>query len=40
MPPLGPWSTVWSRFAEKFDSEIVKISFRGLNETAEADFFC
>jgi hypothetical protein len=44
-PPQGPWFTDWSRFAygfefaEKFNLEIAKIGFRGLNETAEADFF-
>jgi hypothetical protein len=27
-------------FAEKIKSEIVKIGFRGLIETVEADFFC
>jgi hypothetical protein len=27
-------------FAEKIESEIVKIGFRGLIERAEADFFC
>jgi hypothetical protein len=43
--PLGPWFTGQSRFAygfefaEKFDSEIDKIGFRGVNQTAEADFF-
>jgi hypothetical protein len=25
-------------FAEKIDSEIAKIGFRGVNETAEAEF--
>jgi hypothetical protein len=28
------------KFAEKIELEIVKIGFRGLIETAEADFFC
>jgi hypothetical protein len=26
-------------FAKEIDPEIAKIGFRGLNETAEADFF-
>jgi hypothetical protein len=28
------------KFAEKFDLEITKIGFLGVNETAEAHFFC
>jgi hypothetical protein len=45
IPPPGPWFTGGSRFAyyfeftKKFDSEIAKIGFRGVNETAEDDIF-
>jgi hypothetical protein len=38
--PLGPKAVLHMVFAEKIDSEIAKIGFHGLHETAETDIFC